>query len=219
MKHILVLLFVMIFTVSANAQISFNAGATMIKGFRAGTDPNFGFHLGMEFPRDDFSSFYVRYTLGLKQYANDSVTNIQLDPINDPFLPYASTTAIPSMNYHIIEGGNRYYIGDGFDFGWGGYGGSSFLIMINQVKAKYGSFDESKYKIADFSRMEGTILSLGAGLNGGVKYTDPRIGSFYFDVGLSYMFFAQSNHPNVYGGLYSSLIFSFNLGYRKDLIW
>lgn len=209
--------------VFASGQISISAGGSMLKGFSPDS-PYGGFHFGLEFPRDDAISIYGRFTHHFKQNASDSLPSIVY--AKDAFSPNPTTfpsaitvNALPSMNYNIIEGGTRYYLGNGFDYGWAGYGGSMVMLIFNKVKAEYTPFDEALYEVDDSYRPEGSIFSLGFGLGGGVKYSTAISGTFYFDLSLAYMIFAQGSTNNVYGELYNPLLFNFNLGYRKDILW
>jgi len=200
------------------AQFSLSGGASFLKGFRQDTKPWFGFHVSGEIPRDDQVSFFLRYSYYFKQTSRDTSAGL-LYPI-DPTNPVPLSVGVrTSMDYHIIEGGTRYYLGDGFDFGWSVYGGTNFMLVFNSVKTAYNDFDESVYKVDENNSRDGLIFGLGAGLSGGVKYTVPIYGTFYLDAGLNYMLFAQKNNATVSSDLFSSLIFSLNIGYRRDLIW
>lgn len=214
----LVLIIAILVAGSVSAQVSFNAGSSTLKGF--GTPKWFtGFHVGMEVPRDDAMSFYGRYTHHFSR-AGDSlaVSAVAIDPSTTS--PYLQTVMSSStMNYNILEGGTRYYLGDGFDFGFSGYGGTSFMIIYNKVKTKYVDFDDTKYEIDASTSRNGAIFSLGAGLLGGVKYTVPRIGTFYSDFSVSYLLLGQLSNETTYTGLYSNLFFGINVGYRRDLFW
>jgi hypothetical protein len=202
---------------SVSAQVSFNAGSSTLKGF--GTPKWFtGFHLGVEVPRDDAMSFYGRFTHHFSR-AGDStlVTAVAKETTTTPYV--TSVMSMSGMNYNVFEGGTRYYLGDGFDFGWAGYGGTSFMIVYNKVKTSYADFDEVNYEIDGSTGRDGAIFSLGAGLLGGVKYTVPRIGTFYSDFSVSYLFLGQVSDQSTYTGLYSNLFFGINFGYRRDLFW
>ncbi len=217
MKKILLIIALFIGS-STFAQFSLSGGASFLKGFKRDTKPWFGFHVSGEIPRDDQVSFFLRYSYYFKREGKDS-TSALLYPI-DPTNPVPlNVGAFTSMDYHIIEGGTRYYLGDGFDFGWSAYGGTNFMLIFNSVKTVYSDYNESIYKPDEENSRDGLIFGLGAGLSGGVKYTAPIYGTFYLDAGLNYMLFAQANHPNVPGDLYSSLIFTVNIGYRRDLMW
>lgn len=204
-------------------QLSFNGGGTMLKGFSPGL-PYGGLHLGIEIPRDDALSFYGRFT---HCFANggDSIQDGIIITARDfntlpPGNPYYDNIDFqPTMNYNIIEGGTRYYLGDGFDFGWGAYGGSTIMIVFNKVSARYESYNEELYYIESSQNREGSIFALGFGLMGGVKYTQAPMGTFYLDVGISYMIFGQLSTTSTYSGMYNPLLFSLNIGYRKDIFW
>ncbi|MDG1334212.1 MAG: hypothetical protein P8P74_17900 [Crocinitomicaceae bacterium] len=202
---------------SVSAQVSFNAGSSTLKGF--GTDKWFtGFHVGVEVPRDDAMSFYGRYTHHFARTGDSlAVSAVAMETTTTPYV--LSVMSSSQMNYNIFEGGTRYYLGDGFDFGFAGYGGTSFMIVYNKVKTKYTDFDETKYEIDGSTSRDGAIFSLGAGLLGGVKYTVPRVGTFYSDFSVSYMLLGQASENSTYTGLYSNLFFGINIGYRRDLFW
>jgi hypothetical protein len=213
MKNAILLISFMM-SIGASAQVSLSAGGSMLKGFSP-DKPYGGFHLGLEIPRDDAVSFYGKFTHHFKQNAADSIpTFVYADDFTSKVI-----NTLPSMNYNIIEGGTRYYLGDGFDYGWAGYGGSMVMLVFNKVKVAYEPFDEVKYEIDNSTRLDGSIFSLGFGLGGGVKYSTAISGTFYFDVSLAYMIFGQTSTTGVYTNLYNPLIFNFNLGYRKDIIW
>ena len=217
MKFFSMILFTLIIG-GLNAQVSFSAGGSMLKGF--GTPkPWGGFHVGVEIPRDDAISLYGRFTHHFKQNAADSigVFAVAKDFTTSPYS--LNVSALPSMNYNIIEGGTRYYLGNGFDYGFAGYGGTNVALIFNKVKVGYSEFDESLYELDPNSRMEGSIFSLGFGLNGGVKYSNPPYGTFYLDCGMNYLIFAQGSTSSVSGELYNQLLFNVNIGYRKDILW
>lgn len=202
---------------NVSAQVSFNGGSSTLKGF--GTDKWFtGFHVGVEVPRDDAMSFYGRYTHHFARTGDSAlVSAVAMETTTTPYLIQIMSSS--TMNYNIFEGGTRYYLGDGFDFGFAGYGGTSFMIVYNKVKTKYEDFDETLYEIDGSTSRNGAIFSLGAGLLGGVKYTVPRIGTFYSDFSISYMLLGQASETSTYTGLYSNLFFGINVGYRRDLFW
>lgn len=200
-----------------SAQISFNAGSSTLKGF--GTDKWFtGFHIGGEVPRDDAMSFYGKFTHHFSRQGDSLLASaVANDVTTTPYI--VNVWSSTGMNYNIFEGGTRYYWGDGFDFGWAGYGGTNFMIVYSKVKTTYDDFDESKYRIDESSMRDGGIFSLGVGLTGGVKYTMPRVGTFYTDFSMSYLVLDQVSNQSIYGGLYSQLFFGINVGYRRDLFW
>ena len=131
------------------------------------------------------------------------------------------------MNYHIIEGGTRYYLGNGFDYGFSAYGGTNLMVLFNKVRLDYDPYDEVDYQIYNAQTYvgEGSYFSLGFGLGGGVKYTMAPYGTFYFDLNVNYLILGQPSSNEVnntifgYERLISPLLFNFNLGYRKDFMW
>ncbi len=220
MKNSVVVLFLLIAGM-AGAQVSINAGGSMLAGFSS-PGPWGGIHIGVEVPRDDAVSIYGRFTHHFRAKGDSVDAFVNAIDINSlpPGSPYTmSIGTSPTMDYNILEGGTRYYLGNGFDYGFAAYGGSCLMLIFNSVKAKYDGFDESLYQIDDTYRYDGSIFSLGFGLGGGVKYSAARFGTFYFDLNLAYMIFAQGSNDSIYAGLYNPLIFNFNLGYRRDILW
>ena len=93
------------------------------------------------------------------------------------------------------------------------------MLVFNSEKVRYNDFDQSKYDLDTYSYQNGNIFSLGFGLGGGVKFSSGRAGTFYFDLSLAYMIFGQASSDYVSGSMYNPLIFNFNLGYRRDILW
>ena len=76
----------------------------------------------------------------------------------------------------------------------------------------------TKYQLPDGEELKGSIFSLAFGLNGGLKYTFPGYGTAYFETGVSYVLNAipSNNTASGAGDLYSPLMFTFGLGFRKE---
>lgn len=201
----------------ASAQVGLSGGINMLKGF--GTPkPYVGMHLGVEIPRDDANSIYGRVSFYGKQ-REEFKSSTYVTAINPSTNPYTLTVGYQSsMNYTILEGGNRYYIGDGYDSGFGGYGGGTVMIVFNSVKRNYDDFDQTLYTLPSTELSKGSIFNLGFGLNGGLKYTFAGIGSIYGDASFGYMILGQASNGTASSTtLYSNLIFTFNIGFRKEL--
>jgi hypothetical protein len=200
-----------------SAQVGLSGGINMLKGF--GTPkPYVGMHLGVEIPRDDANSIYGRVSFYGKQ-REDFKSTTYVTAINPSTNPYSLNVGYQSsMNYTILEGGNRYYIGDGYDSGFGGYGGGSVMLIFNSVKRNYDDFDQTLYTLPTTELPKGSIFNLGFGLNGGLKYTFAGIGSVYGDASFGYMILGQASNATASSTtLYSNLIFTFNVGFRKEL--
>ena len=226
MKNLIVII-ALVICGSLSAQVSIQGGPSMLLGF-GNPRPFGGFHIGLEIPRDDAVSIFGKYTHHFKQKGETiDAWVVSKDQVNIPPAGYSILIeAVPSMNYHIIEGGTRYYLGNGFDYGFAAYGGTSLMLVFNQVKGEYSPFDEVNYEIDANSRTEGSIFSIGFGLGGGVKYSTARMGTFYMDLGVAYMLFSQPSNSSVGSAVFSeqnrqwsSLIFNLNVGYRKDILW
>ena len=228
MKNLLVLIAILI-SLGASAQVSVMGGMNMLKSFSP-EKPFGGFHIGLEIPRDDAVSIYGRYSHNFSQSASFNIPTgaITLEPRDlSSGLPYDFIGATPRTNYHIIEGGTRYYLGDGFDYGFAAYGGSNLMVIFNKIKLDYDPYDEVDYRIYEEQTYvgEGSYFSLGFGLGGGVKYTMAPYGTFYFDLNVNYLILGQPSTIEVqntaygYGRLLSPFLFNFNLGFRKDFMW
>ena len=217
MRNFLVIVF-LVMSSSLFAQVSITAGPSMLLGTVRDAKPWFGFQVGLEIPRDDQVTLYGRFTHHFKQFAPTTFQAL-LTPKDPNDFNFPVVNGRTSMNYNILEGGTRYYLGNGFDFGWAAYGGSNIMIIISSVKDNYESFDETKYTLDPSYRYNGTIFGLGFGLGGGLKYTFPRLGTIYTDLNANYIVLPASSTPPPSGELYSSLIFNFNIGYRRDIIW
>jgi hypothetical protein len=198
------------------SQISVNAGTGFMKGF---SNPKYfyGLHLGGEIPRSNELTLYARVGYYFPQREDDSSsTFLTANDFNT--IPYQILTKYVSTLSHLtMEGGTRYYIGNGYDNGFSGYGGNCLMIMNSIVKRKYDYYDRSKYSIPEGEEDAGSILSILLGLQGGIKYTEPVIGTFYFDVSGAYSLLSlPSNQTAANTTLFSPLIFNFSVGFRKD---
>lgn len=208
-------------TGAVSAQVGISAGGSLLKGFGQ-PKPWGGFHIGVELPRDDQISIYGRISHHFKQTSEDTVL-IPLYAYDVTTEPYIKNIGgVSTFNYTIIEGGTRYYLGNGYDFGWAAYGGTNFMLAFNTVKMEFEEYDEALYELPEDYGRKGSIVSLGVGLSAGVKYSIAGVGTPYFDMGLSYLILALPSNDlaSQEGGAYfSQLLFNFNIGFRKDLLW
>lgn len=216
-KYLLILIFGMFSGISI-AQFGLSGGVSVLKAF--GTPkPYVGFHLGGEIPRDDQVSLYGRIAFYGKQKEDiENFTYVTaLDPTTNPNVQMVGYKN--SFNYTILEGGTRYYIGDGYDSGFGAYGGGNVAVVFNTVKRSYGDYDQSKYELSSTELPKGSIFNLGFGLGGGLKHTLAGVGTFYFDASFSYLILSIGSNSTAQSGgnMYSPILFAFNLGFRKDL--
>jgi hypothetical protein len=207
------------------SQISINAGTGFLKGFSTDTKPFFGFSGGFELPKSNDVTFYGRVGYYFAQREPG------LYPIyvtaNDPNTtsPYnLQVNYETKTNYTTLEGGTRYYLGNDYDNGFSLYGGGNFMLYFNSVSRDYedrditGTYEwQNKYQLSPNEPTKGKIVSLAFGLQGGLKYTLPATGTFYFDLGGFYTIFGQPSSNNIPTDFYSPIFFTFNLGFRKDL--
>jgi hypothetical protein len=99
------------------------------------------------------------------------------------------------------------------------------MVIINKVKNNYQKLDatgqytwSNNYSLSPGEELEGTVLSIGVGLQAGVKYTFPAIGTIYADLSGEYLLFGQASNQTAYNSqLLSNIFFIFNVGFRKDL--
>lgn len=218
MRNRIVLLLMLVISLGLNAQLGVSAGLTSVKGFGI-PKPYMGMHLGIEIPRDDMISFYGRATFSLANRGDmQGVSYVTaIDLTTTPYLQQVNYN--DKMNYTILEGGSRHYIGDGYDSGFGAYGGTNLSIIFNRVSRDYSDFDRTKYQLDPNNNEErGSIFNIGLGLTGGIKNTFAGIGTLYLDVNVSYLILSMpSNQLAQSGELYSPLLFNFALGFRKEL--
>ncbi len=197
------------------AQIEVNGGTGFLKGF--GVPKYFyGFHVGGEIPRSNELTMYARVGYYLPRNEDDSSYTF-LNAIDFNTTPYTITRSYVSTLSHLtMEGGTRYYIG-GFDNGFSAYGGNNFMILNSSVRRRMEDYDASLYQLPDGEETKGSIFSIALGLQGGLKYTDPTYGTFYFDVtGLYTLLAAPSNNTAANTQLFSPLMFNFSFGFRKE---
>lgn len=199
-----------------HAQMSVMLGPSMIKSFgTTGVYP--GFHVGLEMVQDDVQTYYAR--LAFAPSRTFESTNGAVAIAKDfNTIPYSIQLAGQErFNITSIEVGKRYYFGEGFDSGFSPYGGTNVQGIFNKVRKSYDDFDKDKYTLEDNSEgTVGSIFGIYVGLSGGVKKSF-YFGTLYFDAGLSYALFAvPSNNVASTSENYRSLLFNFNLGFRKD---
>ena len=215
----------LVFLVSnLQSQVSLSLGTGVLKGF---TVPKtfYGFQGGFELPKNNDVTFYARLGYYFPRYEDDTISTFvtAINPLSSPST--LSVNYLSSTNYVTIEGGTRYYLGNDYDNGFSIYGGSNFMLIINSVKNNYDKFDdtgqyewENNYELLQTTEEKGKIISIALGLQGGVKYTFPARGTIFADLTGSYAIFGKaSNQTAANSNLYAPMIFSFNVGYRKDL--
>jgi len=202
---------------SSHAQLSLAGGTGMLNAFGV-KKTFFGLHLGGELPQNNQVTFYGRLSYFFPIQEEDSTQAVAVG--NDfTVSPYQiNVNSINKTNFVLIEGGTRSYIGNGFDNGFSGYGGGKTSLMINRINAKTDFYDKSKYSLDESSLGEGTILSICLGLQGGLKYTFPALGTIYLDASLDYILFASPSNNNISTSYFPNqrILFVTSLGFRKD---
>jgi hypothetical protein len=203
------------------SQFGPSLGFNRLKGFGA-DGAHYGFHLGIEVPRDDETSIYFRGSFNNKRrdlpeyavYQNAEAIDASTSP------QVVSVSSISAMNYTTFEGGIRYYLFNGYDNSFSLYGGSTLMGLYNKVSTVYGEYDDTKYRLPAGNDASGAVINFALGFNGGVKYSIPSLGTFYFDSNLNYILLALPSNQmaaTVVQNMGAQLLFSINIGFRKDL--
>lgn len=215
MKQLIFILALMISPMTFS-QVGINIGANGLLAF-GNPKPYGGFHLGVELPRNERMSYFVRISHMIRQKGRDSTNQFAsaIDPLTTPSV--LNVKGINSFNYTTLEGGTLFYIGNGFDYGFAGYGGTGVGIIFSQAKTIFDNFDESKYRLD--SPADGSIFSIAVGARGGVKYSFPRFGTLYFEADLKLIALSMASTPGLQAPQYKPLLFGLTLGYRKDILW
>lgn len=229
MKKLLFILIGVLIQNNLSAQISFGGGLSLTNFMNTTGQPQEslsmpGFHGHIEIPRSGDVTLYGRVNYLLPKANNQTITNFlqAIDPTTNP-----SAVAVNSRyktNYFLFEGGNRYYIGNDYDNGFAGYGGSGLVLGIGKVKKSFDKLSvtgvawENTYQIDPTEILDGRIFAVGGFLQGGLKYTMPAIGTIYTDISAYYLLLANgSNSTASQTDFISPFFFNFTLGFRKDI--
>jgi hypothetical protein len=230
MKYISLLLFALSLTFQSNAQLSYGGGLSLTHIFNTQSIQNQnlampGLHAHVEIPRSGDVTLYGRVSYLFPKANYDTLTSY-VTAINPNAIPYIlAVTSRFKSSYFTIEGGKRYYIGNYYDNGFAGYGGSGIILGLGKVFKAYDSKDvtgqynwEQTHQADPNDISEGRLFTLGGYLQGGVKYTIPAIGTIYTDVTLNYLLLANANNNTAASTEYlSPLFFNFAVGFKKDL--
>ena len=220
------LAFSLLISVSLHAQVSLSGGMGMINGFTS--DNSFlGLHGGFELPSNNDITFYARVGHYFSQQDdNPGTSSVTLIDWTDNTMPFQLQVQNNStFNYTTIEGGTRYYIGNDYDNGLSAYGGTNGMLVFNQVKIQHDKTDitgtyewEDYYTLSTAGEDRGVWINIALGLQGGVKYSIPALGTVYFDVSGQYIILGQPNNLIAQStNQFSQLFFVFTVGFRKDL--
>lgn len=230
MKYISLLFFALSLTSQLNAQFSYGGGLTLTRFFNTQNIQNQsltmpGLHAHVEIPRSGDVTLYGRVSYMFPKANYDTLTSYvtAINPNANPYILAVNSRF--KTSYFTLEGGNRYYIGNDYDNGFAGYGGSGIIIGLGKVHKAYdpkdvsGQYSWEQTHQPDPSEIsEGRLFTLGGYLQGGVKYTIPAIGTIYTDVTLNYLLLANANNNTAASTDYlSPLFFNFAVGFKKDL--
>ena len=218
-KYLFFILLVTFLASNLFSQLSLNGGLGTLNGFGV-KKTFFGLNLGLEYPKSNQTTIFGRIAYYIPRNNIDSTENFSYATSSIPY--QLLRNYIVSTGYLTIEGGTRYYLLNGYDNGFSIYGGSTILVCVNKIKRNYGdwkyTFNEANYE--NYGDTKGTILNLGVGLQGGLKYTFPSIGTFFCDLSGNYLIIRQASNGVVNEStnypFNSAMLFTFNLGFRKD---
>ena len=230
MKYIILLLLQFMLVLELTAQFSYGGGLNLTRFFNTQTIQNQslsmpGIHGHLEIPRSGDVTLYGRVSYLFPKANYDTLTSY-VTAIDNNINPYIlAVNSRFKTSYLMIEGGNRYYIGNDYDNGFAGYGGSGISVGIGQVRKAYESTDisgqyfwEPTHQADNTEISEGRLFTLGGYLQGGVKYTIPAIGTIYSDLTLNYLLLANANNNTAASTEYlSPLFFNFTVGFKKDI--
>lgn len=180
-----------------------------------------GVHFNVEIPIDDESSYYGRLAVYAKRLGDSRSDQYFADAI-DPSTTFPYTISIESANqlrFTNLHLGRRFYFLESYDYGFGLYGSTELMASIANSKVNLSDYDESKYRLVNVFEEKGSFFGVAFGFNGGAKYSFP-FGTAYFDLGFNYLIFGDVTNTqaqNTFTEMGSNLLFSFNLGFRKDL--
>lgn len=230
MKYFSLFTLALLMHTNALAQFSFGGGLSATKFFNSQSIQNQnllmpGMHAHIEIPRSGDVTLYGRVSYLFPKANYDTLTGY-VTALNQNTNPYIlAVNSRYKTSYVSIEGGNRYYIGNDYDNGFSGYGGSGIVLSFGTVRKAYERTDvsgqyewEQNYQIDPTDATEGKLFALGGYLQGGVKYTIPAIGTIYADATLNYLLLANGNNPTALETEYiSPLFFNFAVGFKKDI--
>lgn len=209
--------FLLLMTNIVFSQVSISGGGSMLNPF--GVRKSFyGLHLGGELPQNNQVTFFGRVSYFFPRFEEDS---LQAVAVGKDFTvsPYqVSVNYLNKTNYVMVEGGTRSYIGNGFDNGFSGYGGGKTMLMVNNIGSRVSKYNETNYTLDEATLGKGTILSICLGLQGGLKYTMPTLGTIYLDASLDYILFASPSNGNIQTSYFPNqrILFVTSIGFRKD---
>lgn len=230
MKYISLLFFVVLSAFYSSAQFSYGGGLSLTSFLNTQSVQNQrlsmpGLHAHFEIPRSGDVTLYGRVTYLLPKANYDTLTSF-VTALNTNTNPYILAVNYRyKTSYFTLEGGNRYYIGNDYDNGFAGYGGSGIILGIGKVYKDYQNQDVSgqvdwrqTHQTDPNDIAEGRILMLGGYLQGGLKYTIPAVGTLFSDLTLNYLLLANANNNTAGSTEYlSPLFFNFTIGFKKDL--
>jgi hypothetical protein len=212
-SRIIITILVLLSVFKLNAQISLGGGLNSVAAFGI-KNPYLGLNILGEYRQDDLG-YSARFYTTLPQ--NDAAIFVTMDPINQNDSLTLDLGGNLTYNYNVLEVGKRYYFGRDLDFGPALYLNSHFAFMLNSVKVKTDSFDETRYKFPSGYVDKGRIFAVAVGANVGAQYAF-YYGTYFLDFGFNYILTGMANNEVAsYASTPKQLFFTFNLGFKKTI--
>jgi hypothetical protein len=207
-----------IFSSVAFGQIYVGGGLTGLYGVNS-PKSFYGLNALIEFPQGEETAFYGKLTYQFSQ-KSDEFQYDYLEPKNP--INYAKGFEFKSsMDYLMLEVGDKWFFRGSYDEGLDGYFAYNGLICMNTIKKDYLS---SNYNISDYISppLRGSVFTIGVGAGLGIKYTVQSIDyTFFSEIGVSFLL-VELFTPNetAVDGLEvfnNDMNLSFSIGVRKFL--
>ncbi len=219
LKRFYILCLFLMYVSVLKAQVFLGGGLNSVAAFGI-KNPYLGMNLLGEYRQDDLS-YFVKYFTSLPQ--TDSQVLIPMDDvIAGDFTSNYTLNSNLTYRYSVLELGKRYYYGKDLDFGPATYFSSHLALIMNEIKLKNDSFDETKYRLPSDYIEKGKLYALAAGLNAGLQYSF-YYGTFFADCGLNYVItvlnsptILQQSSINDFSS-FKQLFFVFNFGFKKTI--
>ncbi|MFT7343595.1 MAG: hypothetical protein ACI9XP_000169 [Lentimonas sp.] len=227
MKQLFILILVTI-SFSGYSQIGIMGGLAVAKPFGAEQTP-VGLQFGADVPQSDDFSYFGRVSLYPFGRESEATFPVFVEP-KDGSGGGFNVAAYGKTNLYTLSGGIRYYGGEGYEFGFGVYGGTTFSVLFGKYSERLDEYDESTYRTQGSYNPNASLLGGMVGLNGGVKYGIPSIGTVFLDVNLDYILLYDYVNESILvksnlliksgnQGILARVYFGLNIGIRRDILW
>jgi hypothetical protein len=214
MLNRILLTVILIFTLNGyNSQVSIGGGFNSVAAFGI-KNPYLGMNLLGEYRQDDLA-YFARFYSTLPQ--NDAAIYVSMTPLNSNDSLTLNLNGNLTYSYNALEFGKRYYFGKDLDFGPSAYLSTHFSLLMNTVKVKTDSFDETRYSFPTGYVDKGRIFAFALCGTAGAQYA-LYYGTYYFDLGINYILTGLPNNEVASAATtVKQLFFTFNVGFKKNI--